>query len=121
MTSKELIKIIEDENLKPFFISEDWYLLTEECVTDCGSYRTEEDLFESHEKAEKFLDEKFGEFEHLDSREDTSEFWTIVYFKKHNIYIKFIGDFNSYDMVDHRYDTKPIEVFPKTITKIIYQ
>lgn len=61
-----------------------------------------------------------GELEYKDSREDTSEFWQVIYFKDHDVYLRIEGEFDSYMEYEHSYNTVT-EVKPKEIQTIIYE
>lgn len=71
-------------------------------------------------ESEQYIKENFGEFELIDQRYDTSEFWSVVYFKDFDIYVRIDGEYDSYGQGEHEYDEIK-QVFPKEITTTIYE
>jgi len=69
---------------------------------------------------DQYVKDNFGEIELLDGRADTSEFWQIVHFKDHNVYLKISGEYDSYGQGDHEY-TSVKEVFPKEVKVTVYE
>ena len=66
----------------------------------------------------------YPEFEEVDSRTDSSEFWCVVRFKQENqadIYLKFHGEYDSYGQGEHEYHSGVTQVFPKEVTTIEYK
>lgn len=61
-----------------------------------------------------------GELEYKDGRYDTSEFWQVIYFKDHDVYLKIYGEYDSYGQGEHSYDGIK-EVKPKEVTIIKYE
>lgn len=115
MTAPQLIELIEKENLKPFFHDLEWEYLTEEYSDDYGSHRQEEDLFGSLREAEQFIKSTFGEFEQVAYRCDSSEMYSVIHFKDHDVYLRFTGYFNSYDMCSHSYESPITQVIPREV------
>lgn len=99
-TARELIEIIvQNDLLEPLF----------------------EDNFDNVKYTRENIKELgLGELEYKDSREDTSEFWQVIYFKDHNVYLRIEGEYDSYMEYNHEYNTVT-EVKPKEITKTIYE
>lgn len=108
-TAEELIKIIKDNNLlEPLFDG------------DLKYAELEDEEGNSIENVEEYLKDLLGELEYKDGRSDTSEFWQVVYFKDHDVYLEVSGEYDSYGQGDHDYNSI-YEVKPKTVTKIIYE
>lgn len=111
ISAEHIIKTIEDKGLQQqFFCGDYWENLEEEL-----------DEFDGDEK--KYL-ESIGlptEYEEVDGRCDTSEFWKVLHFKEEDIYIKITGEYDSYGQYDHYYDKKVKQVFPRTVETIIYK
>lgn len=109
-TARELIKIIvQNDLLKPLFDD------------DFDDFEVEDEEGEEIEDIEGYLKGLgLGELEYKDSREDTSEFWAVIYFKDHDVYLRIDGVYDSYAQGDHVYDTVT-EVKPKEVTTIIYE
>lgn len=61
-----------------------------------------------------------GELEYKDKRCDTSEFWQVIYFKDHDIYLKISGWYDSYGQGEHSYDSIK-EVKPKDVILTTYE
>lgn len=112
MGVEEIIQKIKDNNLESFFF---W------CDLDWWEDEFENRGFEKEEDFNMFLNELgLSNYEEKDRRADTSEFWSVVYFPDYNIYLKFTGWFDSYEMYNHSYNGIT-QVFPKEITKTIYK
>ena len=110
MRAEEIIKAIKDNNLeKGFFHGEEFEAYDESYSDD---FDTLNEFLESLNIP--------TEFTKVDSREDTSEFWSIIHFTVEDIYIKISGRFDSYMDYNHYYN-KVTQVFPKQITKTIYE
>lgn len=109
-TARELIEIIvQNDLLKPLFDD------------DFDDFELEDEEGEDIEDIENWLKELgLGELEYKDSREDTSEFWTVIYFKDHDVYLKIYGEYDSYGQGDHEFEGVK-EVFPKEIQTTIYE
>ena len=104
MKAQELIKVIKDNNLQRVLFDADEYFedyseLTKEEATELG----------------------IKNYEVVDNRCDTSEFWSILHFKDYNVFIKLTGEYDSYGQYEHEYDDEVHEVFPKQITKTVYE
>lgn len=109
-TARELIEIIvQNDLLKPLFDD------------DFDDFEPEDEEGEGIEDIENWLKELgLGELEYKDSREDTSEFWTVIYFKDHDIYLRIDGVYDSYGQYEHEYNSVK-QVFPKEIQTTIYE
>lgn len=110
-TAKELIEIIvQNDLLKPLF---DGDFDEVEIGDEDGEYI---------ENVEKYVKETLGlgELEYKDSREDTSQFWQVIYFKDHDVYLRIEGEYDSYGQGEHEYDTIE-EVKPKEVLTVIYE
>lgn len=109
-SAQELIEIIvQNDLLKPLF-DDNFYDF------EVGD-KDGNDIEDIREYIKKF---GLGELEYKDSREDTSEFWQVIYFKDHDIYLRIEGEYDSYMDYNHEYNTV-IEVKAKEITTIIYE
>jgi len=106
----EIVEKINELGLLEVFFNEDNY----------NEKEIENEAGEMVENNQDYLETIFGKVEWLDSREDTSEFWSIVHFVDHNIYVKIEGEFDSYMQYEHSYDSIK-EVFPKQVTQTVYE
>lgn len=105
-----IVDKIKELDLLEVFFNEDNY-----------SYKEiENEQGETVENNKEYLEQIFGKVEWLDSRKDTSEFWSIVHFVDHNVFVKIVGEFDSYMQYDHSYDSVH-EVFPKQVTQTVYE
>ena len=113
---KQIIKLIEKHDLTRFFFE-----LETEYLTPDWSYETNEgDELETDEDVVNFLTVLgLNKYENKGGRYDTSEFWNVVYFPDHDVYLKIIGEFDSYGQYEHSYDDI-VEVKPKQVTQTIY-
>ena len=62
------------------------------------------------------IEGKYPEFEWVDSRTDSSEFWCVVKFIQDgldDIYLKFEGEYDSYGSSNHDYYSTITEVTPQ--------
>ncbi len=117
-TAQELIDIIQaNDMLKPLF-DNDWEGFEFEVEGEDGEedYKT----FETLEEEKEYVKNLFGELKYEDYRMDTSEFWQVIYFKDHDVYLEISGEYDSYGQGDHDYSSIK-EVKPKQITTIIYE
>lgn len=109
-------EIIKEESLLRFFYDEDYDIFLE----SYGDYTPMKE-FENKEEAIEFIDGLgLGNFVQVDYRCDTSKFYSITHFKDYNIFVKITGWYDSYGGGEHTYD-EITQVFPKTISKIIYE
>lgn len=109
-TAQELIDIInKNDLLKPLF-DDDFYDVELEDEEGNGIENVEEYIKTS----------VLGELEYKDSRQDTSEFWQVIYFKDHDIYLRIDGVYDSYGQYEHEYNSVK-EVKPKEIQTVIYE
>lgn len=109
-TAQELIDIIKENDLLEYVfhgLDEGWVEL---------EYDYEE--FENDEEYLKSLG--LENFEPIESREDTAEFWSVIHFKNEDIYLRIDGEYDSYGQGDHEYDSIK-QVFPKQVTQTIYE
>lgn len=109
-SAQELIEIIvQNDLLKPLFDD------------DFDDFEVEDEDGNYIEDIEEYI-KKFGlgELEYKDSREDTSEFWQVIYFKDHDLHLRIEGVYDSYGQYEHEYNTVT-EVKAKEITTIIYE
>lgn len=94
-TAKELIKIIEYNNLQDsIFYYEDYT-----------------------EEINKFL----GEFEIADNVCNSDELYIVIHLLEHDVYLRLTGEYDSYGGGDHYFHDGVKEVKPKTVQKIIYE
>ena len=100
-TAQELIEIIVQNDLQEFLFDSD----NLEEVEDLEDVKHIQSL---------------GQIEWKDSREDTSEFWSVIYLKDFDIYLRIEGEYDSYMEYNHDYD-KVVQVFPKEIQTVIYE
>ena len=102
----EIMDIINDNNLLQWLFH-------------CSSgWSTELDHeFETDEEYVESLGLK--NFGIVDSREDSSEFWSVIHFKDENLYFRISGTYDSYGQGEHEYRyISPVK--PKEITTTIY-
>jgi hypothetical protein len=114
LTFEQISEIIKKYDLFQYLFNqdEDEYLL--------------EDKFEENElnglTGKEFLKSlNFDNYEQVDYVCNTDEMFTIIYFKDSDIYIKLTGEYDSYGQYNHEYDDEIEQVFPKQITKTIYE
>lgn len=100
-TAQELIEIIVQNDLQEFLFDSD----------NLEEVKDLEDV--------KYI-QSLGQIEWKDSREDTSEFWSVIYLKDFDIYLRIEGEYDSYMEYNHDYD-KVVQVFPKEIQTVIYE
>ena len=117
MNSQELIQLIRDNDLHELFCQ---FGESYENITDCIK---EYDKYLDFDKI--LIDLKLNNVESVNSVYNSDELYNIVYFKDYNIYIKFIGEYDSYGNYDHDFTesnwAKMKEVFPKIIEQTIYE
>lgn len=108
-TARELIEIITQKDLlEPLFDGDlKWATVYDEDENEI-------------EDTEAYFKELFGEIEYKDGRCDTSEFWQVLYFKDHDVYLEISGDYDSYGQGEHVYENI-YEVKPKEVTVIKYE
>lgn len=113
ITAEEIIKIIQDKELQQAFFDcfddEDYIL---ETVDEEGEFETLDAYLESVGLP--------TEFKEVDGRCDTSEFWAVIHFPVEDVYIKITGRYDSYGQCEHEYHQKVTQVFPKQVTKTVY-
>jgi hypothetical protein len=105
--AQELIDIInKNDLLKPLF-EDDFY-----------DVELEDEEGNSIENVKEYIKTSvLGELEYKDSRHDTSEFWQVIYFKDHDIYLRIDGVYDSYGQYEHKYNSvKEVKPVEKTIT-----
>jgi hypothetical protein len=107
--AEEIIKIIKEENLLREFFNQDF----DDLEIEWNEFN---DDYKEYLKSLKLP----TEFEEIDGRCDTSEFWSVIHFPEENIYIKISGWYDSYGESEHTYDEIK-QVFPKEIKTIIYE
>jgi hypothetical protein len=95
-TGEEIIKVIRDEGLQRAFFE----LETVEAYLESVGLPTE--------------------FKQVDGRCDTSEFWSVIHFPVQDVYVKITGTYDSYGQYEHYYNDKVTQVFPKQVTKTVY-
>jgi hypothetical protein len=113
-TAEEIIKIIQDKGLQRQFFELDYF--------SDYLYDLSEDDETTFDTVEEYL-ESVGlptEFKKVDGRSDTSEFWSVIRFPVEDVYIKITGVYDSYGQREHYYNSKVTQVFPKQVTKIVY-
>lgn len=104
MEALDLIKVIIDNNLVRGFFERDF------------------DYIDASQGMYEFLATLgIKNFEIVDERIDSSEFWAIIYFKDEDIYLKITGEYDSYGNGYHQYYSYITEVRPKVVEKIIYE
>ncbi len=96
---EEIKKLIQDNNLQSYLCElEEYYL-------------------ENYD----ILDEiNFPEFEQIDYVCNSDELYSIIYFPYQDLYIKIIGEYDSYGKGNHFFKKDIKEVKPKKIKKTIY-
>lgn len=99
MTAQELIDIIKDNNLQEDILRAS-------------------NLYETCDELSKEIDE---EHKLLEGVCNSDEMYAIVWFKQSNVFLKLTGEYDSYGGGDHYYDKEVTQVFPKEITKTIYE
>ncbi len=99
MTAQELIDIIKENDLQ-------------EQILDDGIWSN------NCEELSKIIPE---EHELLDAVCNSDEMYCVVWFKESNVFLKLTGEYDSYGDGNHDYDEEVTQVFPKEITKIIYE
>lgn len=109
-TAQELIEIIvQNDLMKPLF------------GDDFDDFDIEDEEGEYIDDPREYVKNLgLGEIEYKDSREDTSEFWTVIYLKDHDIYLRIDGVYDSYGQYEHEYNNVT-QVFPKEVTQTIYE
>ena len=109
IVAEHFIKIIKDNELLEFLfhVGNGW------CKLD---YNEEE----FKDPKEYLSSLGLNDYKQIESREDTSEFWSIIHFKNEDIYLKINGEYDSYGQEEHYYHSVT-EVLPKEITTIIYE
>jgi hypothetical protein len=108
-TASELIEIIRKKDLlEPLFDG------------DLKWAEVEDEEGNPIEDTETYFKELFGEIEYKDGRCDTSEFWQVIYFKDHEVYLEIYGEYDSYGQGEHDYSGVK-EVKPVTKTVIAYE
>lgn len=109
-TARELIEIITQKDLTEILFFDG----------DLKYADVEDEDGNTIEDTEAYFKELFGEIEYKDGRCDTSEFWQVVYFKDHDIYLQISGEYDSYGQGEHSYDDIK-EVKPKEVIVIKYE
>ncbi len=119
MTAEEIIKIIQDKDLQKgiFELNDDYHIIDK--AGDIAADNDEEREFEDAKSALEYLGLEDAVV--VDSREDTSEFWSVVHFIESDVHIKITGWYDSYGQYEHEYHSKVIEVKPKIVQTIIYE
>ncbi len=109
-TARELIEIITQKDLLEslFFDGDLKYVDAED---------EEGNIIED---TEAYFKDLFGEIEYKEGRCDTSEFWQVVYFKDHDVYLEIYGEYDSYGQGEHDYSGIK-EVKPVTKTVVVYE
>lgn len=119
-TFEELKTIIEDHGLHHLLCA---YIHE---IDDINEYNGDYEIIDTEDKkvTEVFDELGIGKIKSVESECNSDELFNVVYFEDHNIYIKFIGEYDSYGSGDHYYDScggSPKQVFPKEVTKTIYK
>jgi hypothetical protein len=111
LTAKQLIQIILDNDLQSALFDDDNYQL---------GYKAEDNGF--GEDTVAFLKSLGLPISTVvDSRCDTAEMWSVIYFPVEDIYLKLTGTYDSYGQYEHDYDDEVTQVFPKQVTVTIYE
>ena len=111
-TAEEIIKIIQDKGLQQAFFEPEYFDDQLENLDEEGEFETVEAYLESVGLP--------TEFKQVDGRSDTSEFWSVIHFPVEDVYIKITGTYDSYGQYEHDYNQKVTQVFPKQVTKTVY-
>lgn len=113
LTFKKICKIIRKYDLYKYLFTMENEYLTE----DYNNNFEEEEL-----KGEELLDSlNFKNYKQVDYVCNTDEMFCVIYFKDSDIYIQLTGEYDSYGQYEHDYHTEIKQVFPKQITKTIYE
>ena len=112
LTFKEISEIIKKYDLFEYLFSQDEYLLEDKFDENELNGLTEKEFLKSL---------NFDNYEQVDYVCNTDEMYTVIYFKDFDIYIKLTGEYDSYGQYEHEYDDEINQVFPKQITKTIYE
>lgn len=108
-TAKELIKIIIKNNLQKGLFNVDY--IVEYLENLDGEY------FDTSDECLDYLKSLgLDNFEQLMCVSNTDEMYSIIHFKNDDIYLKLIGEYDSYGEFDHDYERDIIQVFPKQVT-----
>lgn len=117
MTGKQILTLLEDNEILTAdeFFDGDWsYLRSFEDADD----EEEEEILENSLIAFK---EILGEINIVDEyTADSLNRVRVWHFPKHNVYIRQEAEFNSYEAI-HEAEDFGKEVFPKEITKTVYE
>lgn len=113
MNSQDLIFAIKTNNLEKLLFNLDYI------VEECNSLNLD---FTSEEECYQYL-ASLGlvSFESVDWVCNSDEMYCVIHFKSDNIYLKIIGEYDSYGANNHWYNKQIEQVFPKQITKTIYE
>lgn len=114
--AKQLINIIENLNIQEWVMNE-WRDINLRDDNDEIIPFTDDDHIFSYLKG-KF---EFEEFERIEQVCNSDEMYTVIYFKESDIYLKLIGEYDSYGNNDHNYTRGIIEVKPISKTIIAYE
>jgi len=118
MEVKKLIEIIEENYLLEFFFECERGLLWEK--EDEYDDEDKRGINSLEDEVKWLTNLGLNNFEDKGGRADTSQFWSIVYFKDYDVYLKISGTYDSYGEYEHEYDTIK-EVKPKQVTETIYE
>lgn len=106
MKAKEIIQLLDDSDISP----REFY---DEGLEGYLDDIEEDDLAE--------IKTKLGEIEVIDEGiQDDMDAFKVYHYKDHDVYIKMIAVFDSYEAY-HNAEDFGKEVFPKEITKTIYE
>jgi hypothetical protein len=122
-TFEEIIKIIDEHNLYEILCAYGEY------GESIDQYNWDHEMIDVDEIDDNSIINMFkriglGEIDSVYSVCNSDELYNVVLFKDHQIYIKFIGEFDSYGNGEHYYNSNissATQVFPKEVTKTIYE
>ena len=116
MNSQELIEVIQSNNLEKVFFNLD------DIVNSMSNFESGSYLLDSEESCYKYITSLgLNNFEVVDWECNTDNMYCVINFKEDNVYLKLIGEYDSYGQFEHDYEKGIVEVLPKQITKTIYE
>ena len=113
--SQELIEIIKSNNLQECLFRLDCDYLIEYV------YDTNGEEFETDEQVFDYLKTLgLDNFEQVYYVSNTDEMYTVIHFKDDNVYLKLVGEYDSYGQMEHDFNCGMYQVFPKEVKVVEY-